>query len=69
MDFKFSTMQKGLLYMAAGLVLFLHTLGIIRVGLNYIIIGIAIYVFFLGFFMADVPNLVSGWLKKKDNIE
>jgi len=60
---KLSPSIKGIIYMALGLILLLHTLGFLR-GLNFILILLAIAIIAYGFMQAQVYEKVMSFIKK-----
>ncbi len=58
--------QQGMLLIAIGAVLLLHTMGVIERGLNWIIIATSIAMIIHGFFKADVFNWIMRMIKKED---
>ena len=60
-----SEQQKGGLLMTSGLILLLHTLGIIETGLNYIIIGGSVVMMISGFNKADGIKKINALFKKR----
>ena len=57
--------QKGLLWMVTGLILLLHTLGIIERGVNYIIIFGSLAMIGYGFILFDSITKIKALLKKR----
>ena len=58
--------QKGIVWIVAGLILLLHTLGIIERGLYYIIIFGSLAMISYGFILVDGVNKIKALLKKSD---
>ncbi len=58
--------QQGVLLIAIGIVLLLHTMGIIERGLNWIIIATSIAMIIHGFFKADAFNWIMRMIKKEE---
>jgi hypothetical protein len=57
---------QGIIIMIAGIILLLHTLGIIERGLDYLIMGGAIYMIILGFVKIDgIEKIRKLFTKKK----
>ena len=59
-----SETNKGVLFMLAGLVLLLHTLGILRTGLNYILIITSLYLLAYGFIKLDGMKYINKMIGK-----
>jgi hypothetical protein len=56
---------KGVLFIIAGLILLLHTLGIIQRGLDILIIGLSIYMIIYGFIKANYHQKIILLIKGK----
>ena len=59
-----SDTHKGILLMVAGIILILHTLGIIQKGLSILIILAAVYMIIVGFIKMDGYYLIQRLMKK-----
>ena len=69
MEFKITEQQKGIFYILCGIIVTLHTFGIIETGLNYIIAFGAIYFTVYGFFKADGVKYAKKILNLKKESE
>lgn len=61
-----SDTNKGIVFMIAGLALFLHTLGIFTAGLKYALILASLYMFAYGFIKVNGMKYVNKFLGRKD---
>ena len=61
---KLSEQHKGIVLMVMGAILLVHTLGIVELYLNIIIIGAALYMFVCGFIKSGAYNQLLLLLKR-----
>lgn len=57
--------NKGIILLAIGIILLLHTLGVFTKGLNYVIIACAIYMVGLGLVKLDAKKKIMAYFNKK----
>lgn len=59
----------GLLSMAGGVLLLLHTLGIIETGINLVLILFSVAMITYGFITSGIQSLISNTFKKHKNLK
>ena len=60
-----SETHKGILYIVMGAVLLLYTLGIVAIGLSYIIIAFALYLIVQGCIRSGAHEQIKQFMSKK----
>lgn len=60
-----SEQHKGFVYIALGVVLLFHTLGLFTVGLSYILIGFALYLIVQGALRTGLDKQIKKYINKK----
>jgi hypothetical protein len=61
---KLSEQNKGIILVALGAILLLHTLGIFTTGLRWVLIFGSVFMIGLGLMKLDVQNKIMGYFKK-----
>ena len=65
LDLRHKDMLRGLLFIAGGVALLLHTLGFIQKGVNVALIIVALLAIFYGYLKSGLHEVVLGALRKK----
>ena len=64
LDVRHKDLLRGLLYMVGGIVLLLHTFGLLQRGFNVVLIILAILIILYGFLKSGLYDIVRGLGKK-----
>lgn len=63
-DVRHKDLLRGLLYMVGGIVLLLHTFGLLQRGVNVVLVILAILIILYGFLKSGLYDIVRGLGKK-----